>query len=101
MKCPYCSAELDNEAISCPACHAMQVVRRTTLGVVTGWLGILLGVQVALAWIPLPFMVLGGLDIGSIPWQLAALVVAATLVTAGLLWHSQSTKHLEWIPPRD
>jgi hypothetical protein len=101
MKCPYCSAELDDKAYSCPACHARKVLRRTKAGVITGWAGIVLGSQVALAWVPLPLLMLAGFDVKRIPWQLAALVVAATLVTAGLFWHSNSTKHTEWVSAKD
>jgi hypothetical protein len=101
MKCPYCSAEIGDNAVICKSCHAQQVVRRTTMGVVVGWLAIILAVQVALAWIPLPFMVLFGFNIKTIPWQLGVILVVATLVNAGMFWYSKSTRHLEWIPPRD
>jgi hypothetical protein len=101
MKCPYCSTELENGAVACPSCNAMQVVRRTPIGVLVGWLAIILGVQVALAWIPLPFLFILGFNMKSIPWQLVVMVIVATFATAGMFWYSGKTKHLEWIPPRD
>lgn len=101
MKCPYCSAEIGDNAVICESCHAQQVVRRSTMGVVIGWLAIVLGVQVALAWIPLPFMMMLGFNMKSIPWQLFVILIVATFVMAGMFWYSKSTKHLEWIPPRD
>jgi hypothetical protein len=100
-KCPSCSAELENGAVACPSCNAMQVVRRTPLGVVVGWLAIILGVQVALALIPVPFLMIAGFNMKSIPWQVTVMVIVAAFITAGMFWYSDKTKHLEWIPPRD
>ncbi len=101
MKCPYCSAALDNDALNCSSCHAMRIVQRSPLGVVTGWLGIVLGVQVVLVWILMLLVLLSGLATQTIPWQLVVTMIAATFVTGGLLWHSRSTKRLEWRPPSD
>ncbi len=101
MKCPFCSAELDDQAFSCPKCRARKIVTRTKAGVITGWIGIVLGSQVALAWAPLPLMFLWGFDMKRIPWELEALVVSVTIITIGLLWYSKSTKHLEWVSGQD
>ena len=75
----------------------MRILRRTTRGVVAGWLGIVMTTLVALAWIPLPFMLLMGFDIRNIPWQMAITLIVATIITVALLWYSRSTQHLEWI----
>lgn len=101
MKCPICSAELKDGAISCPTCRARQVLRRTRLGVATGWAGILFAVHAALGWIPLPLMLMAGFDVRRVPWQLAAILVVITILAVATLWHSNSTKHLEWVDARD
>ena len=97
MKCPICSAELPEDSFSCQACRARKVYRRSKAGVFTGWAAVVIGSQVALAWAPLPVMLIAGFNIRSIPWQLAALVIVATIVTAALYMHSNSTRHWEWV----
>jgi Zn-dependent membrane protease YugP len=97
MKCPYCSAELADDAFSCPHCRARRVPRRTRAGVFSGWAAVVIGSQVALAWGLILAMLVAGSSLGSMPWQLLAVVAFFTVVTLALLWHSSSTRHLQWV----
>ncbi len=97
MKCQFCSAELADDAFSCPQCRARKMLRRSRAGVITGWIAIVLAFHMCLVWIPLPIMMFAGFNIGSIPWQLDVSVVLLTIVMAALFWYSNSTRHLEWV----
>lgn len=98
MQCPVCSAELEAGALSCPSCHAMRVVQRTPLGVVTGWLGIVSAVLTSMVVIALPFLVIAGISLQGFPWIL--LIIGLSL-TGGFLGYSRTTRHLAWRPPHD
>lgn len=94
MKCPICGAEIDSGALSCPSCHAFQVVERTPLGVLAGWVGILASVLTAMILIPLPFFVILGGSLAGFPWVLP---IIGLCLTVGSLWYSRSTKHTTWL----
>lgn len=98
MKCPVCSAELEPGALNCPACHAIQVVRRTPLGVVTGWLGIVSGVLTGMVVIALPVLLIAGISLKGFPW---ILLIVGLALTGGFLGYSRTTRHLAWRGPQD
>ncbi len=93
MKCPVCSAELEPGALNCPSCHAMQVVERTPLGVLSGWLGILSAVLTGMILLALPFIVIAGFSLQGFPW---ALPVVGLILTAAFLGYSRNTRRLVW-----
>jgi hypothetical protein len=98
MQCPVCSAELEPGALSCPACHAIQIVERTPLGVVTGWLGVVSAVLTAMVVIGLIVLVIAGISLKGFPW---ILVIVGGIMTGGFLGYSRKTRHLAWRPARD
>ncbi len=98
MQCPVCSAELAPGALSCPSCHAMQVVERTPLGVVTGWLGIVSAVLTSMVAIALPVLIIAGVSLQGFPW---ILLIVGLVLTGGFLGYSRTTRHLAWRSARD
>jgi hypothetical protein len=96
MKCPVCSAELEPGALSCPTCHAIQVVERTPMGVLTGWLGIVSAVLTAMIVIGLIVLVIAGISLKGFPW---ILVIVGGIMTGGFLGYSRKTRHLAWRGP--
>ena len=98
MQCPFCASELSSDAADCASCGAIQVTRRTPLGVVAGGLSVVFMVLVGMLWIPvfvLPFTVRG---LVGYPWW--ALGIGSVLV-AGLLWYSRSSRRARWVRIRD
>ncbi len=95
MKCPFCSAELAPDALSCPTCHAFQAVERTPPGVFSAWLGILASVLSAMILRPVPLMALAGISLKGFPWILP--IIGCT-VAAASFWYAGTTRHLVWLP---
>ncbi len=98
MNCPICSAELAPDAINCPKCHAFQSIERTTLGVFSGWVGILSTVLTAMILTPVPFMLFAGVSLSGFPWILPAIGLG---LAAACLGYSRSTRHAVWLPHKD
>jgi hypothetical protein len=94
MKCPVCSAEIEEGATQCPVCQAFQTVERTPMGVLTGWLGLLSTILTAMMVIPLPIMLIAGSNLQGFPWILPAI---GTVLAVGFLLHSRSTRHIVWL----
>lgn len=93
MNCPVCSAQLEPDALRCQACGAMQIVERTPLGVLSGWLGILSAVFSGMIFLALPFLLIAGISLKGFPWILP---LAGVVCTTGFFWYSRKTKHLVW-----
>ena len=94
MNCPFCSAALPAEALSCPACHAFQSVQRTPFGVLCGWLGALSAILTAMMLSFVPFLLFAGSGLHGFPWILP---IIGTLMAAGFLGYSRSTRHRVWL----
>ncbi len=94
MNCPYCSAALEPDAVSCQACHAFKSVERTPVGVFSGWVGILSAVLTAMILTPVPFMVIAGTSLSGFPWILPGFGIA---LSAAALLYSRSTRHAVWL----
>ncbi len=93
MQCPVCSAELESGALKCASCGAIQIVERTPLGVLSGWLGILSAVLTAMILLALPFIVIAGFSLKGFPWVLPIVGLALSVVFFG---YSRKTRHLVW-----
>lgn len=98
MQCPVCSAELQPGALSCPSCGAIQVVERTPLGVVTGWIGIVSAVLTSMMLIALPVLIIAGISLKGFPW---ILLITGLVLSGGFLGYSRTTRHLAWRTARD
>ena len=98
MKCPYCASELEPNAVQCKQCGAYMVIRRTTVGVFVGWVGMVVGVSWIMLVVPLTFLPFLGYNMGSFPW---ITLIFGALTTAILLWYSKSTLHSMWIRAQD
>ncbi len=71
----------------------MQIVERTPLGVVSGWLGIVSAVLTGMVLISLPVLIIAGVSLKGFPW---ILLIVGLVLTAGFLGYSRTTRHLVW-----
>lgn len=93
MKCPVCSSEIPDDAVTCERCKARRVTQRTPFGVMVGWAGATIAMLWAMLWLFLFALLLIGSDISHFPWLM---LVSGTLLAAGLLWYSRTTRHAVW-----
>lgn len=94
MQCPLCTSELEPNASECKRCGGAVVMRRTTVGVFVGWLGMVAGIVWVMLFVPMAFLPFLGYNMGTFPW--ITLVIGA-LVTVVLLRYSKRTRHPLWI----
>jgi len=94
MQCPNCGSELEPNATECKQCGSSIILRRTTVGVFVGWLGMVAGIVWIMLFVPMTFLPFLGYNMGSFPW--ITLVIGA-VVTVVLLRYSKKTRHPTWI----
>jgi len=98
MQCPLCASELGSNAVNCEKCGATRVTQRSPMGVLVGWVGIVVG----LLWLMLgvPLLILPFIDhgIGGYPWSV---FIVGGIIAAGLLWYSKTTVHTQWTRQED
>ena len=95
MKCPFCSAALPDNALSCSYCQAFKSVQRTPMGVLTGWLGALSAILTTMIALFIPFMLVAGISMKGFPWILP---IVGTVMAIGFLGYSRTTRHFVWLP---
>lgn len=98
MKCPFCAAEISDDAVVCNSCEAFKITRRSPAGVITGGLAVVGVVLMCIMWIPvllLPFTTNG---LVGYPWWALAL---GTLIVIGLLWHTHTSRRTRWVRMKD
>ena len=98
MQCPFCSTELNPDALTCDKCGAIKVFRRTTAGVFIGWVGMVIALIWAAVFVPLLFLPFMGFSLSGYPW---VILVVGLVLAPGLLWYSRSTLHALWIGRND
>lgn len=94
MKCPFCSAEIPDNALSCPSCQAYKSVQRTPIGVLTGWLGALSAILTAMIVAFIPLMLIIGINMKDFPWILP---LTGVVMAIGFLGYSRTTRHFVWL----
>jgi hypothetical protein len=95
MQCPICSAEINSDSISCEKCGATRITRRTPVGVLVGWLGMLMMMCMGMMWLFLLALLVFGHELNGFPWLV---LILGTVVASGLLFYSKSTMHANWVP---
>lgn len=98
MKCPFCAAEINPDALICNSCDAFRVTRRTTIGVVTGSLAIIGLVLMFIMWLPVVLLPMTTNGLVGYPWPVLAI---GTLIVIGLLWHTHTSRRTRWVRMRD
>jgi hypothetical protein len=98
MQCPICSTEIGNEAVDCAKCGATRITRRSSVGVLVGWLGMLVAICWGMIWLFLLALLVFGHDLNGFPWST---LILGTVVAAGLLLYSKSTIKAHWVRRED
>jgi uncharacterized protein (DUF983 family) len=98
MQCPFCASEISSNAVVCASCGATRLTQRSTAGIITGWLGVVGVTLVGLLWVGLLFLPFTTHGLTGFPWVTFAV---GSIIVAGLLWYSQSTKKPHWIRKQD
>ena len=93
MQCPFCASAISPNAFACEKCGAAQITRRSSTGVLVGWLGMVMAVLWAMLGAPLLILPFTSYSLKDYP--ITPLIVGAIIV-AGLLWYSRSTIHTKW-----
>jgi hypothetical protein len=94
MKCSLCEADIESNAIVCGNCGARKTIKRSTVGVFVGWVGMVIALIWLMLGIPLIILAFLGYSLHDFPW---ITLVVGTLISAALLWYSKSTEHAQWI----
>jgi len=94
MQCPICSSELSPDAVGCEKCGATRLTRRSPMGVLIGWLGMLTAICMGMMWLFLLALLVFGHDLNGFPWSF---LILGTVAAAGLFFYSKSTVHAEWL----
>ena len=94
MQCPICATEISNNAIGCEKCGATRITRRTPMGVLVGWLGMLTAMCMGMMWLFLAALLIFGHDLNGFPWLV---LIPGSVAAAGLLFYSKSTLHANWV----
>ncbi len=94
MQCPLCASELSPDAVDCAKCGATRVTQRTPVGVIVGWLGMLVGLLWAMLATPLLILPFTEHGISGYPWPV---FIIGGILTFGLLRYSKSTVHAQWV----
>jgi len=94
MHCPICSTEMQPDSISCEACGATRLTQRTSMGVLVGWLGLILLLLALMMAIILLALVIFGHDLTGFPWSAQ---ISGFIIAGGMLYYSKSTLHATWV----
>ncbi len=98
MKCPFCAAEISDNATVCNSCEAFKVTRRSPIGVITGGLAVIGVVLMGIMWLPVLLLPMTTNGLVGYPWWALAI---GTIIVIGLLWYSHSARRTRWVRMKD